>query len=43
MKEMGVTIELGAALTEGGSTLSFRLPWPIWNVFGQQAVFLLRR
>ena len=43
MKEMGVTIESGAALTAGGRTLSFRQPWSVWNVFGQQAVFLLRR
>ena len=43
MKEMGVTIETGAALTAGGHRLSFRMPWWFWNLFGQQAVFLLRR
>ena len=43
MKEMGVTIETGVALTAGGRRISFRMPWWFWNLFGQQAVFLLRR
>jgi hypothetical protein len=40
---MGATIETGVALTEGGRSLHWRLPWWVWNVFGQQAVFLIRR
>jgi methionine biosynthesis protein MetW len=43
VKEIGATIETGAALTEGGRSLAWRLPWWVWNVFGQQAVFLIRR
>jgi methionine biosynthesis protein MetW len=43
VREMGVKIETGVALTEGGRSLAWRLPWWVWNVFGQQAVFLIRR
>jgi methionine biosynthesis protein MetW len=43
VREMGAKIETGVALTEGGRSLHWRLPWWVWNVFGQQAVFLIRR
>jgi methionine biosynthesis protein MetW len=43
VKEIGATIETGVALTEGGRSLPWKLPWWVWNLFGQQAVFLIRR
>jgi methionine biosynthesis protein MetW len=43
VREMGVKIETGVAITESGTRLAWRLPWWVWNVFGQQAVFLLGR
>ena len=32
-----------AALNAGGDPVRFTMPWWVWNLFGEQAVFLLRR
>lgn len=40
--EIGARIERGVALDRSGTPLSFRDPW-IWNLFGEQGVFLLAR
>ena len=36
-------IELARALKADGSPLGLRAPWRVWNFFGEQAVFMLRR
>lgn len=41
--ELDITIEQSLALDRHGGKLPFRGPWWIWNLFGAQAVFLLRR
>ena len=41
--EIGCRIERGAALDGSGQKIAFNAPWWFWNVFGQQAVFLLSR
>jgi len=41
--ELGVTVESGSALDGNGQALGFRMPWWFWNLFGQQAVFVLKR
>ncbi|HWK13548.1 MAG TPA: methionine biosynthesis protein MetW [Rhizobiaceae bacterium] len=41
--ELGATVESGAALDGNGQALGFRMPWWFWNLFGQQAVFVLKR
>jgi methionine biosynthesis protein MetW len=40
--ELNATIEKATALKPDGSR-NFSAPWWFWNMFGQQAVFLLRR
>jgi len=42
-KEIDVEIEKAVALDAAGRRLSFNAPWWFWNLFGQQAVFLLSR
>lgn len=42
-EEMGVKVERATALDGNGQKIGVSLPWWIWNFFGQQAVFLLRR
>jgi len=42
-KEVDARIEKAAALRADGSRLAFNAPWWLWNLFGQQAVFLLSR
>jgi methionine biosynthesis protein MetW len=42
-REIGAKIERAAALHAGGDPVQFTMPWWIWNLFGEQAVFLLRR
>ena len=42
-KEVGVTIERAVALDQRGNRIGIKLPWWVWNLFGQQAIFLLRR
>jgi methionine biosynthesis protein MetW len=42
-KEVDARIEKATALRADGSRLAFNAPWWLWNLFGQQAVFLLSR
>ena len=42
-RELGADIEQAHALGASGDPVRFALPWWIWNMFGQQGVFLLRR
>ncbi|MBA8900275.1 methionine biosynthesis protein MetW [Phyllobacterium sp. P30BS-XVII] len=42
-KEVGAQVETAVALNALGQRLGFNMPWGFWNLFGQQAVFLLRR
>jgi methionine biosynthesis protein MetW len=41
--ELGAHIERGVALDRAGAPIRFNAPWWIWNLFGEQAVFLLER
>ncbi|HEY8383301.1 MAG TPA: methionine biosynthesis protein MetW [Microvirga sp.] len=40
---VGAQMDRGVALDAGGRPIRVALPWWAWNLFGQQAVFLLRR
>ncbi|MEM8663177.1 MAG: methionine biosynthesis protein MetW [Pseudomonadota bacterium] len=42
-EEMGVTVERAIALNTSGQPMTLNAPWWFWNLFGEQAVFLLRR
>ena len=42
-EEIGAGIERGVALNRWGSPIRFEAPWWVWNLFGEQGVFLLRR
>jgi len=39
----GTKIERAVALNASGSPLRFNVPWWFWNLFGEQAVFMLSR
>lgn len=41
--ELGATVERAIALDGDGRKIAVSMPWWFWNLFGQQAVFLLRR
>lgn len=41
--EVGAMIESAVALKRSGRPSSVKLPWWVWNLFGQQAVFVLQR
>jgi hypothetical protein len=41
--ELNAKIEKATALKNDGSRVALNAPWWFWNLFGQQAVFLLRR
>ena len=41
--EIGVKIETAVALNAWGRKLRINVPWWFWNLFGEQAVFLLSR
>ncbi|MDN2568411.1 methionine biosynthesis protein MetW [Aquibium sp. A9E412] len=41
--ELGATVESATALDRYGQKIALAMPWAFWNMFGQQAVFLLRR
>lgn len=41
--ELHAKIEKATALKPDGSRMAFTAPWWFWNLFGQQAVFLLSR
>jgi len=42
-REIDARIETSVALDSLGEPLQLNLPWWAWNLFGEQAVFLLRR
>jgi methionine biosynthesis protein MetW len=42
-REVGAKTERAVALDSGGNPIRVTLPWWAWNLFGEQAVFLLRR
>ena len=41
--ELHARIEKATGLKADGSRIAFNAPWSFWNLFGQQAVFLLSR
>jgi methionine biosynthesis protein MetW len=41
--EIGVKMERAVALNASGSPMRLNAPWWFWNLFGEQAVFLLSR
>lgn len=41
--EVGARIERAAALDRAGRPVRMNLPWSMWNLLGEQAVFLLSR
>jgi methionine biosynthesis protein MetW len=41
--EVGARIERAAALDHAGRPVRMSLPWSMWNLLGEQAVFLLSR
>jgi methionine biosynthesis protein MetW len=41
--ELGATIESASALNAHGERMGLKLPRFLWNFFGQQAVFLIRK
>lgn len=42
-ESMGAQIERAVAINQFGAPLRLSAPWWVWNMFGEQAVFLLRR
>ena len=42
-REVDAEVESAIALDATGPRMGMRLPWAFWNLFGQQAVFLLKR
>jgi methionine biosynthesis protein MetW len=40
---IGAKIEGGVALNGSGDKVGLQLPWTVWNLFGEQAIFLLSR
>lgn len=42
-RTLGVKIERGVAFGPSGGRVRFDAPWWFWNLFGEQAVFLLSR
>lgn len=40
---LGAKIENGVALDRAGNKVSLQLPWAVWNLLGEQAIFLLSR
>jgi methionine biosynthesis protein MetW len=43
VQDVGAVMERAQALNASGKPLRLTAPWWFWNVFGEQAVFLLRR
>jgi len=43
VKTIGARIDRGAALNRFGSPMRVNAPWWVWNMFGEQAIFLLER
>ncbi|MBM6579788.1 methionine biosynthesis protein MetW [Microvirga sp. BT689] len=42
-REVGAQMEKAVALNAGGQPMRVTLPWWVWNLFGEQGVFLLKR
>jgi methionine biosynthesis protein MetW len=42
-REVGAEVESAIALDAAGERMGMRMPWWFWNLFGQQAVFVLKR
>ena len=42
-QEINAKIERAVALDSAGQPMPFSAPWWVWNVFGEQAVFVLER
>ncbi len=42
-EELGARTERAVALNAAGHRIGFKAPWSFWNMFGEQAVFLMRR
>ena len=42
-REVDAKMERAIALNSGGQSVRVAMPWWVWNLFGEQAVFLLRR
>jgi methionine biosynthesis protein MetW len=42
-REVNAKMERAIALNSGGQPVRVNMPWWVWNMFGEQAVFLLRR
>ncbi|KQQ79027.1 methionine biosynthesis protein MetW [Aureimonas sp. Leaf324] len=42
-REVGAEVESAIALDSTGKRLGLSMPWWFWNLFGQQAVFVLKR
>lgn len=42
-RDVGAEVETAVALNASGERLGVRMPWSLWNLFGQQAVFVLKR
>ncbi|WP_187969265.1 methionine biosynthesis protein MetW [Aquibium microcysteis] len=42
-QEVGATVESAMALDRDGHPIGVSMPWWFWNLFGQQAVFVLKR
>ena len=40
---IGARIEDGVALNGAGDKVGLKLPWAVWNLFGEQAIFVLSR
>lgn len=40
---VGARIEDGVALNGAGDKVGLKLPWAVWNLFGEQAIFVLSR
>lgn len=42
-EDVGARVETAIAINASGQRMPFNAPWWFWNLFGQQAIFLLRR
>ncbi|PRD44466.1 methionine biosynthesis protein MetW [Phyllobacterium phragmitis] len=42
-EEIGAKLENAVAVNRLGERMTFNMPWGFWNLFGQQAVFVLKR
>ena len=42
-EELGAKVETAVAINATGQQMGMKMPWAFWNLFGQQAVFVLRR